>query len=203
MQSFQTSLYPHSEYDLRTTPTCDQVSGKTMENENGNLFMSGEEKWQIALSIKKGSYLSLNAVTNEQHLKGAIARALLWRGKKGNIWGSMKRRLHIFEFTLELQRRINTLEKGPAKGWWEPQWSSWGLLPAWFSERGVHLNVNQASEHQEHSNQRDKSTLHLEGLSQDALGPKHEKTFKEGIWIMRRSEKLSNRMEEAQKGRDN
>lgn len=152
---------------------------------------------------KKGSYLSLNAVTNEQHLKGAIARALLWRGKKGNIWGSMKRRLYIFEFTLELQRRINTLEKGPAKGWWEPQWSSWGLLPAWFSERGVHLNVNQASEHQEHSNQRNKSTLRLEGLSQDALGPKHEKTFKEGIWIMRRSEKLSNRMEEAQKGRDN
>lgn len=26
---------------------------------------------------KKGSYLSLNAVTNEQHLTGAIARALL------------------------------------------------------------------------------------------------------------------------------
>lgn len=31
---------------------------------------------------KKGSYLSLNAVTNERYLKGAIARALLWRAKK-------------------------------------------------------------------------------------------------------------------------
>lgn len=42
---FTTSLHPHSDYnDLRTTPTRDQVSGKTMESENGNLFMSGEGK---------------------------------------------------------------------------------------------------------------------------------------------------------------
>lgn len=54
MRYFQTNLYPHSDYNyLRTTPTCDQVSGKTMENENGNLFMSGQEKWQIALSQRK------------------------------------------------------------------------------------------------------------------------------------------------------
>lgn len=54
MQYLQTSLYPHSDYnDLRTTPTRDQVSGKTMESENGNLFMSGEGKWQIALSKRK------------------------------------------------------------------------------------------------------------------------------------------------------
>ena len=99
---------------------------------------------------RKGSYLSLNAVTNERHLKGASARALLWRAKR------RKRRLYTFEFTLELQRRINTLEKGPKGGWNHSAPPEGCCLPG--SERGVHLNANHVSEHQEYSNQRDKST---------------------------------------------
>lgn len=144
MQSFQTSLYPHSEYDLRTTPTCDQVSGKMMENENGNLFMSGEEKWQIALS-KERKLLISKCSYQWTTFKGAIARAFLEEEKKeifGEVWSED---FIFFEFTLELQRRINTLEKGPASRWWEPQWSSWGCcLPG--SVRGEFiLNVNQAA----------------------------------------------------------
>lgn len=149
-----------------------------VERENDRLLFPKERK----LLISKCSYQW--TTFKRSHRKSSSLKR-----EKGNIWGSMKQRLYTFEFTVELQRRINTLEKGPAKGWREPQWSSWGLLPAWFSERGVHFNVHQASEHQEHSNQRDKSTLRLEGLSQDALGPKHEKTFKEasGSWGDQRS----------------
>ena len=73
---------------------------------------------------KKGSYLSLNAVTNEQQFKRSHRKSSSLKREKGNIWGSMKQRLYTFEFTVELQRRINSLEKGPAKGWREPQWSS-------------------------------------------------------------------------------
>lgn len=92
------------------------------------------ERKMTDCSFQRKKLLSLNAVTNEQHLKGAIARALSLKRKKRKYLGKYEAKTYIFEFTLELQRRINTLEKGPA-GWWEPQWSSWGLLPAWFSER--------------------------------------------------------------------
>ena len=56
------------------------------------------------------------------HRKGSSLK-----GKKRRKW-----RLYTFEFTLELQRRINTWER--AKGWLGPQRSSWGLLLAWFRE---------------------------------------------------------------------
>ena len=163
-----------------------------VERENDRLLFPKKRK----LLISKCSYQW--TTFKRSHRKSSSLKR-----EKGNIWGSMKQRLYTFEFTVELQRRINNswerasqrvagttvvlLRAAACLVQWEG--SSSQCPPSVWAPRTFQ------PKRQEHPASW--------GIVPGCTWSQTWKDIQRSIWIMRRSEKLSNRVEEAQNGRDN
>ena len=151
---------------------------------------------------KKGSYLSLNAVTNEQHLKGAIARALLWRGKRKYLGKYEAKTLYFWVYCGAAEKDKHSWERASQRvaGTTVVLLRAAACLVQWEGSSSQCPPSVWAPRTFQPKRQEHPASW---GIVPGCTWSQTWKDIQRSIWIMRRSEKLSNRVEEAQKGRDN